>query len=83
MITPYTEEDKDMLFTIIFFALLLSVFGRLAWFAVKLTWSLTKFLVFVVFLPLIIVGLFIQGIVTLAFPLVIIAGILSLIFVRK
>jgi len=50
------------------------------WFAIKAAWGITKFILFVIAFPLIIVGLFVAGIIYLALPLLLIAIILSIIF---
>ena len=65
----------SMLFIIFF----LMIFGRMLGFAIKATWSIMKVLVFLVFLPLILIGLLVGGLVYIAFPILILVGIVSLI----
>lgn len=48
-------------------------------FAVKATWGLTKILLNLVLLPLTLLGLLIGGLVQIAFPILIIAGIVMLV----
>ena len=72
-----------MLFSIIFWVLLIGVFGRLAGFAFRLSWKILKVLLTVVFLPLALIGLFLWGLVKLALPILIIVGIISLLAVKK
>lgn len=65
--------------TILFFILFFAVFGKMIGFAFRATWSLVKVLMFLVFLPLIIVGFVFGGLLYIAFPILIIVGIVSLI----
>lgn len=64
---------------ILFFVLFFIIFGRLLGFAFRAAWSIAKIAVFMVFLPLILVGLVINGLVRLALPILVIVGIVSLI----
>jgi hypothetical protein len=48
--------------------------------AVKAAWGITKVLVFIIFLPLILIGLVIGGLVYIAIPILIVAGIVGLLF---
>ena len=59
---------------IIFFA----VFGRLLIFGLKLGWGIMKFVGFIVFLPLIILGLIVGGLAFVALPVLVIVGLISL-----
>lgn len=66
----------------LFIVLMLVIFGRLAIFAFKLTWGITKVVFTLIFLPLILIGALISGLISIAFPVLIVIGILSLILVR-
>ena len=68
--------------TILFFVLMAVIFGRLAYFAIRLAWGFTRVLFTLIFLPLMFVGAILGGLIRLAFPLLIIVGIISLIRVR-
>jgi len=68
--------------TIIFLILMAIVFGRLAFFAVRLAWGFTKVLFTLIFLPLILIGALLGGLIKLAFPILIVIGIISLIKVK-
>lgn len=57
---------------------MIMVFGKLIVFAFRATWGLTKVLFTLVLLPLVLVGLVIGGLMTLAFPILILVGIVSL-----
>ena len=65
--------------TLLFLILLASVFGRLTIFGIKAAWGLGKFLFVVVFWPLLLIGMLIAGLVSFAFPILIIIGLLVLI----
>ena len=67
----------ELLFAILMFA----VFGKILFFAIKATWSITKILLTVVLLPLILVVLAFAGLIYIAFPVLIIIGLIAL-FVR-
>ena len=64
----------SLLFIILFFA----VFGEMVSFAFKATWSIFKIVMYLVFLPMIIIGFVIGGFIYIAIPVLIIIGIASL-----
>ena len=51
---------------------------KLFFFAIKMAWGLTKVVAFVVFLPVILIGMVFAGLIYLAFPILIIVGIVTL-----
>lgn len=55
------------------------VFGKLLFFGIKAAWGISKFLVTIVLLPLILIGLAAGGLIYIAFPILIIAGIAVLV----
>ena len=65
--------------TFLFIVLMLGVFGTLLVFAIKATWRITKIIVNIVFLPLVIIGLFVSGLAYAALIVLAIVGIVSLI----
>ena len=65
--------------TFLFFILMLAVFGKILGFAIKATWSISKIVFSVVLLPLFLVGRVLKGLLTLALPILVIIGIISLI----
>lgn len=67
----------ELLFAILMFV----VFGKILFFAIKATWSITKILLTVVLLPFILVVLAFAGLFYIAFPVLIIIGLIAL-FVR-
>lgn len=46
--------------------------------AIKMTWGLLKVGIYVIFLPIVIIGLFLGGLIYIALPLAIIGGIIAL-----
>ena len=69
--------------TLIFSILMIAVFGRLLMFAIRLAWDALKVVLGLVFLPAALIFIFIKGLFALAFPILIIVGIISLIAPRK
>ena len=65
--------------TCLFFILFFALFGRLVGFAFRATWGLFKVLLYIVFFPLILVCLVFGGLLYIAFPLLIIVGLVSLV----
>lgn len=65
--------------SIIFTILMFTVFGEFIWIAIKAAWGITKVLFTIVFLPVILIGMAVAGLMYIAFPLLIIVGIIALI----
>lgn len=65
--------------TILFGILLVLIFGRIGIFAFKAAWGLAKILLTIVFLPLILIGLVVGGLISIALPVLIVIGIVALI----
>lgn len=66
----------------LFFILMAVIFGRLAFFAIRLAWGFSKVLITFILLPLILIGLIIGGLISVALPLLIVIGVISLFKVR-
>lgn len=64
--------------TLLFVICMFGIFGKLIGLAFKMTWGIAKVLFTLVFLPVILVGLAMGGILVVAFPLLIVVGIVSL-----
>ena len=64
----------ELIFTILMFV----VFGKILIFALRATWGITKILFSVVLLPIILIILVLSGLITLALPILIVVGIVSL-----
>ena len=70
------------MFTLLFLIMMIWVFGKLAILAVRASWTILKVMVWLVFLPLTLIGLFIEGFVYIAIPILAIIGLLSLLGVE-
>lgn len=67
---------------VLFLILLFMIFGKILVFAVKAVWGISKILVSVILLPLFLVGLLVKGLLVIAFPALVIIGLLSLFGLR-
>ena len=65
--------------TLIFVVLMLVVFGKLVGLAFKMTWGILKAVLTLVFLPVILIGLFAAGLAYIALIALVIVGIITLI----
>ena len=65
--------------TILFWVLMFMTFGKILKFAIKAAWGITKILVSLVFLPITLIFLVLQGLLILALPILLVVGIISLI----
>lgn len=68
--------------TFVFTILMIIVFGKILGFAIKAAWGLSKIVCFVILLPLFLVGLVLKGLLEIAFPVLLVAGFLSLFVLR-
>lgn len=62
---------------------MLWVFGKLFVFGVKAAWGISKTLLTVVFLPVVLIGMLVAGLFSLAVPVLLIIWIISLIITRS
>ncbi|MBO4819091.1 MAG: hypothetical protein J5528_03025 [Firmicutes bacterium] len=67
----------------IFAIMMISVFGRLFAFGLRATWGFARLAATIVFLPIILVGVLLAGLVQIAFPVLAIVGLVSLIRPRQ
>ena len=63
---------------LLFAILMIMVFVKLIGFAIRAAWGISKVLVTLVFLPLILIGLVLGGLIYLAFPILILVGLVAL-----
>ncbi|MDO5146051.1 MAG: hypothetical protein Q4D60_03525 [Eubacteriales bacterium] len=61
--------------TLIFIILMFTIFGKLLCLAMRATWGIARILVSFVLFPIVLLGLVVGGLVYLALPILIIAGI--------
>ena len=71
------KEGIDML-TLIFMICMFAVFGKVAVLALRGAWGLTKILFSLIFLPFILIGLVLNGLIFIALPVLIVVGVVSL-----
>ena len=64
--------------TILFLIFLFGIFGKLFFFGIRAAWGISKFVLMVVFFPVILIGMLIAGLVKLAFPLLLIFGVIAM-----
>ena len=57
---------------------MIMVFVKLIGFAIRAAWGISKVIVTLVFLPLILIGLVLGGLIYLAFPILIVVGLVAL-----
>lgn len=67
-----------IMMTLLFLILFFGVFGKLASFAFRATWSMVKIFLFVFFLPAIILVMVFGGLIYIALPVLLIVGIVGL-----
>ena len=63
--------------SLLFMICMIWIFGKLVFFGIKAAWGITKFLVTVVLLPLILIGMVAGGLIYIAFPILIVIGIVA------
>ena len=63
--------------TVLFFVLMIVVFGRIAFIACKFTWGFTKVLLTLVFLPVILMAIMFVGLFWWALPILLLIGAIS------
>ena len=68
--------------SLLFCILMLAIFGKLAVFAFRAAWGVTKIMVCFVLAPLFFIVLLISGLVYIAFPILIIVGVIGFVSSR-
>ena len=63
---------------LLFAILMIMVFVKLIGFAIRAAWGISKVLVTLVFLPLILIGLVLGGLIYLALPILLVVGLVTL-----
>lgn len=64
--------------TILFLIFLFGIFGKLFFFGIRAAWGISKFILMLVFFPVILIGMLVIGLVKLAFLLLIIFGVVAM-----
>ena len=70
------------MFGLIFWILILLVFGNILICAIKMAWGITKVIFSLIFLPFVLVFLVLGGLLKIAFPLLAVIGLISLFTLR-
>ena len=63
--------------TFLFWILMLLTFGKILKFAIKATWGISKICFSIILLPLALIGLVLKGMIILAFPILIVIGVIA------
>ena len=69
---------RGKMLPLLFSICMLWVFGKLFIFGVRAAWGISKFLLTVVFLPVILIIMVAGGLISLAFPILIVIGIVGM-----
>ncbi len=69
--------------TILFLLLMIVVFGKLIWLAIRAAWGITKVLFSIVFLPIVLIVLALSGLMVVALPILIIVGLAALLIPKQ
>ena len=67
------------MWTLLFIFLMFGVFGKLIGLAFRATWGITKIFFRLIFLPVVLIGLVMAGLMYIALPLLVIIGIVVLV----
>ena len=70
------------MFTLLFVFCMFGVFVKLFCFGLKAAWGISKFVLNIVFLPLILIVMVAGGLLSVAFPLLLIIGVIGLVASR-
>ena len=65
--------------TILFLIFLFGIFGKLFFFGLKAAWGISKFVLTIVFLPLILLVMVAGGLISIALPVLLVIGVVGLI----
>ena len=72
------EKEKNRL-TLLFIILMFVVFVKLFFFGLKAAWGISKFVLTIVFLPLILLVMVAGGLISIALPVLLVIGVVGLI----
>ena len=70
------------MFTLLFIFCMFGVFGKLFCFGLKAAWGISRFVLNIVFRPLILIVMVAGGLLSVAFPLLLIIGVIGLVASR-
>ena len=72
-----------MMLTLLFLICLFGIFGKLFCFGLKAAWGISKFVLTIVFLPVVLIVMVIAGLIKIALPLLLVIGLVSLIAEKR
>ena len=67
-----------MIWSILFFIVMVHVFGKLAIFGVKMAWGIAKFVCWILLLPAFLIALVFAGMFVIAVPILAVIGLFTL-----
>ena len=70
------------MFYFLFMILMIFIFGKLFFFGLKAAWGISKFVLTIVFLPLILLVMVAGGLISIALPVLLVIGVVGLIASR-
>lgn len=65
--------------TLLFIICMFGIFGKLFFFGVKAAWGISKFVLTIVFLPVILLVMVAGGLISIALPVLLVIGVVGLI----
>ena len=74
-----TDRGGKTMLSLLFAICMIWVFGKLFFFGIRACWGISKFLITVVLFPLILIGMVVGGLLYIAFPILIVVGIVMLV----
>lgn len=78
MTMVFIERMVRIMLSLLFIIFFFLIFGKMIGFAFRASWSIMKIMFTLVFLPLILVGLLVGGLVYIALPVLLVVGLISL-----
>ena len=77
------EQEKTDMLSLLFTICMIWFIGKFFIFGLRASWGIMKLLCTVVFFPVILIGMVVGGLLYLAFPLLLIGGLIGLIVSRS
>lgn len=68
--------------SVLFTIAMIWVFGKLFFFGLRAAWGISKFIFTIVLLPVALIGMVLGGLIYIAFPILLIVGVIALIIGR-
>ena len=69
--------------TLLFFIFMIIIFVKLLVFAISATWGIARIFFAIILLPLILVGLVLKGLLVIAFPVLAVIGLITVLGVER